>query len=91
MHKYKYLLFDSDRTLLDFDAAQREAVNKTFVKYNIPADEEAHSFYVSWNNTLWARLEKGEITHDELLHMRFPVVCSRYGVAYPGYGKIETD
>ena len=91
MQKYKYLLFDSDRTLLDFNSAQRAAVKKTLEKYGIPVDEEVQDFYNSWNNSLWDRLEKGEITHDELLHMRFPVICSRYGVSYPGYGRMESD
>ncbi|MBR6094183.1 MAG: YjjG family noncanonical pyrimidine nucleotidase [Lachnospiraceae bacterium] len=88
---YQYLLFDSDRTLLDFNSSQRAAVKKTFEKYGISVNEEVQDFYNSWNNSLWDRLEKGEITHDELLHMRFPVVCTRYNVNYPGYGKMETD
>ena len=91
MAKYKYLLFDTDRTLLDFTKAQRAAIEKALTKYGFKVDDEVQDFYTSWNESLWRRLEKREITHDDLVKMRFVVMCSRYGVVYPGYGKIESD
>lgn len=90
--KYKYLFFDCDRTLLDFDSAMRGAITKLLQKYGIEnVTEEMVSFYDAWNNSLWDRLEKGEMTKEELVYTRFPVVCSRYNIPYPGKGKMETD
>lgn len=90
--KYEYLLFDCDRTLLNFNSAMRGAITKLLLKYGVPeVTEEMISFYDSWNNSLWAKLESGDITKEELVYSRFPVICSRYDIPYPGKMKMETD
>ena len=90
--KYRYLLFDCDRTLLDFNSAMRSAITKLLNKYGIEnVTDEMVSFYDAWNNSLWGQLERCEITKEELVFARFPVICSRYGIPYPGKGKMETD
>ena len=89
--KYKYLLFDADRTLLDFNASMRKAIEYVLKKYGFPVNEEIISFYNSLNNSLWKQLEQGEITRDELVNNRFPVLCAMYRVPYPGKGKMEAD
>ena len=90
--KYSYLLFDCDRTLLDFNSAMKAAITKLLLKYGVPeVTDEMVSFYDAWNNSLWDQLEAGLITKEELVYARFPVVCSRYGITYPGKGKMESD
>ena len=90
--KYSYLLFDCDRTLLDFNSAMKGAITKLLLKYGVPeVTDEMVSFYDAWNNSLWDQLEAGLITKEELVYARFPVVCSRYGITYPGKGKMESD
>ena len=89
--KYKYLLFDADRTLLDFNASMRKAIEYVLKKYGFPVNEEVISFYNSLNNSLWKQLEDGEITREDLVNNRFPVLCAMYQVPYPGKGKMEAD
>ena len=88
---YKYLLFDSDRTLLDFDKSMRSAIRNTLTKYGFDVTDEVIDFYDAWNNSLWQQFERGEITKADLVYTRFVVMCTRYGIPYPGKGKIETD
>ena len=94
---YRYLLFDQDRTLLDFNASMRKAIVKLLLKYGFllsetdPVKEEMIAFYDALNNSLWKQFEEGRITKNELVHTRFPVLCSRYGKTYPGKEKMETD
>ena len=69
--KYKYLLFDADNTLFNFDAAERNA----FLALNsviwgaFPA--EAYSLYHDTNKRIWKDLELGKITKSELKLKRF--------------------
>ena len=89
---YRILLFDCDRTLLNFYSAMRAAITKLYLKYGAAkVTEEMIDFYDAWNNSLWERLENGEISKEELVYSRFPVICARYGLNYPGKGKMETD
>ena len=88
---YKYLLFDCDRTLLDFNKAMVNALKLMLTKYGFTVTDEMISFYNSLNESLWKQLEEGLITKEQLVHTRFPVMCSRYGVPYPGKEKMETD
>ena len=88
---YKYLLFDCDRTLLDFNKAMVNALKIMLTKYGFNVTDEMISFYNSLNESLWKQLEEGKITKEQLVHTRFPVMCSRYGIPYPGKEKMETD
>ena len=69
--KYEVLLFDADATLLDFEAAERWALNKTFAAFHIPLTEEIEKAYRINNAGLWSRLEAGEIPKEYVLHHRF--------------------
>ena len=71
MAYYNCLLFDVDDTLLDFSAAERQALQETFQKFEIPYTDENVSCYQSINTSLWAALEKGEIKKDKLVVKRF--------------------
>lgn len=88
---YKYLLFDCDRTLLDFNKALVSALKVMLTKYGFNVTDEVIAFYNSLNESLWKQLEEGKITKEQLVHTRFPIMCSRYGIPYPGKEKMETD
>jgi 2-haloacid dehalogenase len=88
---YRYLLFDCDRTLLDFNKAMVAALKTMLTKYGFTVTDEVISFYNSLNESLWRQYEEGKITKEQLVHTRFPVMCSRYGIPYPGKEKMETD
>lgn len=68
---YKYILFDIDNTLLDFNAAENRAIRATFQQYGIAETEENVSLYSQINLSFWKRLERKEITRDMLWSGRF--------------------
>lgn len=71
MKEYKYLLFDADNTIFDFNCSEQEALYLTFSSYGIELTDEEHDVYHDINDTLWKQLEKGEVTRDKLKIMRF--------------------
>lgn len=69
--RYEILLWDADETLLDFSLSQEEALKKAFQSYKLPIDEEIVAVYSKINDAYWKRLEKGEITKEQVLLGRF--------------------
>lgn len=79
----KYILWDIDNTLLNFDLAEKAAMKNGFKKFAINiGDENALGTYNSINDKYWKRLEKGEITRHETLHGRFREFFDLYNVNY---------
>lgn len=71
MAYYTCLLMDVDNTLLDFDAAERQALTDTLTHYEIPCDAAACQTYHQVNAGLWQSLAKGEISRNKLFAVRF--------------------
>ncbi len=80
--RYTTILFDSDDTLLDFKASERDAIYRTFEIAELPFDEEIRASYSKINHDLWKTLERGEVTTDELLVLRFKRLFEKYGYVY---------
>ena len=80
--KYTTILFDSDDTLLDFRASEKKAIYEAFKLADLPFDEDIRADYSRINHDLWKALERGEVTTDELLVMRFARLFERYGYTY---------
>jgi len=74
--KYKYLLFDADDTLLDFQLAERESLKKTFADHNIELTKEIYELYSGINLKLWQDFENGKILKSEILVARFSTLFS---------------
>lgn len=70
--RYHYLLLDADDTLFDFQLAQDRSLNEVFEKVGIPLEKK--SVYKEISHGLWARLEKKEITLDDLKQQRFTLL-----------------
>lgn len=68
---YKYLFFDLDDTLLDFQATEKFAINSLFKELNLEITSEIEKSYSAFNQSLWKKYEKNEITKDFLLTTRF--------------------
>lgn len=71
LDKYKYLLFDLDDTLLDFGRAQQIAFEKLLRDENIEYSAELFEKYEEINKALWRKLERGEVTSQEVTSGRF--------------------
>ncbi|QQZ10387.1 YjjG family noncanonical pyrimidine nucleotidase [Heyndrickxia vini] len=78
MKRYRTLLFDVDDTLLDFGAAEREALRLLFVEQNIPLTAEIETHYKKINQGLWKSFEEGKIDRNEVLNTRFSILFKAY-------------
>ena len=68
---YTCVLLDVDNTLLDFDAAERQALTDMLVEYELPHDARACEIYHAVNRELWDMLAKGKINRQKLFQIRF--------------------
>lgn len=81
MGKFKYILWDIDGTVLNFEAAERVAVRKGFKDFNLgECTDEMLASYSEINKVYWQRLERKELTKPEILVMRFRDFFVKYGI-----------
>ena len=71
LNKYKYLLFDLDDTLLNFQQAQELAFKKLLEDERIEYSYKLFEQYEEINKALWRRFEKGELANTEVTSQRF--------------------
>ena len=86
----KTVLVDIDNTLLDFDAGTKLAVKTLFPKYGIPYSDGVLKTFAAENAKLWDKIEKGELTKDELRRIRWNTIFRVLGVECDGE-KFEKD
>lgn len=66
------ILWDVDATLLNFVAAEKAAIRALFQKYKLgECTDEMLARYSQINRTYWERLERKELTRNEVLVGRF--------------------
>lgn len=68
---YTCVLLDVDNTLLDFDAAERQALTAMLEEYELPHDAQACDTYHMVNRELWDALAKGKLSKAKLFQTRF--------------------
>ena len=75
------VLWDVDGTLLDFKAAESAAIRSLFHEFGLGecTDEMIHR-YSKINEGFWLRLERNEITKDQVLTGRFEVFFEEQGI-----------
>lgn len=71
MKTYTTLLFDADGTLLDFKKTEKNALEYTFSKHNIPLTPKTLELYESINSKLWKQFEEGIIDKKTVVYTRF--------------------
>ena len=71
MKKYTTLYFDLDNTILDFSAAEYNAIRKLLELYNLPVTQEVISTYSNINKMWWESFERGEIEKNQIFAGRF--------------------
>ena len=81
---YKFLLFDLDHTLLDFDTAEDVALTQLLKEEGVTDIQAYKDYYVPMNKTLWKDLEQKKITKQELVNTRFSKVFSHFGIEKDG-------
>ena len=77
----KKILWDIDGTLLNFDLAETAAIYKCFEIFNLDKPtEDMLKTYKNINNIYWKKLERNEVTRDEVLVGRFRVFFEKNGI-----------
>jgi len=74
------VLFDLDDTLFDFHKAEKIALTKTLVYFDIDPTEETLALYSTINAAHWKRLELGEISREEVKVGRYRELFKTIGV-----------
>ena len=81
--KYKFLFFDLDHTLLDFDAAEDIALTQ-LLEEEVEDIQAYKDYYVPMNKALWKDLEQKKITKAELINTRFAKLFAHFGIEKDG-------
>ena len=81
---YKFLLFDLDHTLLDFDAAEDIALTHLLKEEGVEEIQVYKDYYVPMNKALWKDLEQKKISKQELVNTRFSRLFAHFGVEKDG-------
>ena len=76
----EFLFLDLDDTILDFHKAEHIALGKTFRDFGLEPTEEVMARYSLINKAHWERLERKELTREEVLVGRFALLFSEYGI-----------
>ena len=82
--KYKFLLFDLDHTLLDFDAAEDIALTQLLEEEGVEDIQAYKDYYVPMNKDLWKDLEQKKITKAKLINTRFAKLFAHFGIEKDG-------
>lgn len=83
--QYKYIFFDLDRTLWDFDSSSKMAFHDIYNKYElqqlgINSVESFFEAYTIHNNELWAKYRVGGIEKELLRSLRFQLTLQDFGI-----------
>lgn len=82
--QYEVLLLDVDGTLLDFDRAEEQGIESLLEHFQVPVTKENKDAYHRLNQSYWQRLERGELTRDQVLGLRFEEYFGRFGITVDG-------
>lgn len=88
----KWILFDLDNTLWDFDKNANEALKELFHRHKLEfhtgyqVDQFIH-LYEDVNNAYWAKYEKGEVSKEVLRTRRFTDTFEKMGLQPALYPK----
>jgi YjjG family noncanonical pyrimidine nucleotidase len=78
--KYKWLLFDADGTLFDYDRAEAVALQRTFEQADHRFESRYGAVYRQINAEIWRQFERGEISQDRLRMRRFEMLFDEIDV-----------
>lgn len=77
--RYRWVLFDADHTLFDFDRAAETSIRATAQEFGIKAQLD-YADYHEINRHCWEQYERGEIDRETLRYKRFRLYFDLKGV-----------
>ncbi len=77
---FEFLFIDLDETVLDFHAEERIALCKTFLELGLDPTDQVLARYSQINREHWDRLERQEITREQVLVGRYHQLLAEYGI-----------
>lgn len=75
----KFVFLDLDDTILDFHKAEYDAISDTLRTVGIEPTCDTVRLYSKINRAHWERLERGELTREQVLFGRFATLFSKLG------------
>lgn len=79
---YRWLLFDADGTLFDYEQAEQVALTKAFGQIGVPFNAVHLTTYRRFNQEVWQAFERGHITPGDLKVRRFELLFEEMGVDF---------
>ncbi len=78
---YRFILFDLDRTLWDFNANARSNIHSMLETFNLTSIDRDHFYekYELINHKLWSLYERGELPKESLRWERFHRTLLEFG------------
>lgn len=77
---FEFLFLDLDDTILDFHKAEHIALGKTLQSFGLEPVQSVLNRYSLINKDHWERLERKELTREEVLVGRFETLFREYGM-----------
>ena len=77
----EFLFLDLDDTILDFQKAERLALAKTLEAFGLPPTDTVLARYHQINREHWERLERKELTREQVLVGRFAALFQEVGLS----------
>lgn len=86
----KVILWDIDATLLDFLAAEKAAIRTCFSHFHLgTCTDEMLARYSVINRKYWERLERGEMTKQQILDGRFREFFQKEGILFEDISQLN--
>ncbi len=76
----RYLLFDADQTIWDFNQTEEIGLRNIFSSFGLPCDRTTHDSYMTGNLRCWKEYEDGLLTLDELETKRWRLFFENTGL-----------
>lgn len=77
---FEILLLDLDDTILDFSWARRQALQRTLTRFALPDSPEIRKLFARLDRDCWSRLERGELTRQQVREVRFRSFLEELGL-----------
>lgn len=86
----KVLFWDIDNTLLDFDAGAEDSMKQAFADFGLEFKPEMFDVFQEENHIIWDKIEKGELSREDIPYVRWQIILKRLGLKADGVAMDHT-